>query len=286
MSTLPDYSDDARSPSARVDGVSDHRSLRVRVDGVRLSVEVRGAGAPLLLISGIGGHIRMWDPFLERLRGVRSIAFDLPGSGGSSTPRRPRSMAGLATIVEHMLDELGYEQVDLLGVSLGGGLAQQFARQAPDRVRRLVLAATGCGIGMMPGRPWSLGLMATPLRYYSRTYFELTAPMYLGGDKWKDRAFVREHGRMRLHRPPSVRGYYHQAFAAMTWTSLPWLHTLRHPSLVLSGDDDPIIPAINGRLLAHRIPNAHFHLVRRGGHLFLLDSPEKVAPLIEEFLGG
>jgi poly(3-hydroxyoctanoate) depolymerase len=268
------------------DEVEEDRSVSLRVDDVTLCADIRGTGPPLLLISGIGGHIRMWDPFLDRLGGVQSIAFDLPGSGNSTTPRRPKSMGGLARLVERMLDELGYDQVDVLGVSLGGGLAQQLAHQAPDRVRRLILAATGCGIGMVPGRPWSLSLMATPLRYYSRTYFELTAPIYLGGDKWKDRRFVREHGRTRLARPPSVTGYYHQAFAAMTWSSLPWLHTLAQPTLVLNGDDDPIIPAINGRLLAHRIPDARYHVIPRAGHLFLLDSPEKVVPLVRDFIAA
>jgi poly(3-hydroxyalkanoate) depolymerase len=263
--------------SAIQDRVDEPENVTVHVDGVKLCADVRGAGRPLLLINGIGGHIRMWDPFLETLEGVQSIAFDLPGSGGSSTPRRPRTMAGLAHLVEEMLDQLGYDRVDVLGVSLGGGLAQQLAHQSPQRVRRLILAATCCGIGMMPGHPWSLSLMATPLRYYSRPYFEFTAPFYLGRDKSRDRAFVREHARTRRTRPPSVTGYYHQAFAAMTWTSLPWLHTIKQPTLVLSGDDDSIIPAINGRLLAYRIPNARYHAVRRAGHLFLLDSPEKVA---------
>jgi poly(3-hydroxyoctanoate) depolymerase len=264
--------------------VQEQRGLKVHVDGVDICVDIRGAGLPLLLISGIGGHIRMWDPLLEELSGVQSITFDLLGSGGSSTPRRPRTMAGLARMVVGMLESLGYERVDVLGVSLGGGLAQQLARQAPDRVRRLVLAATCWGLGMVPGRPWALSLMATPLRYYSRTFFELTAPVYLGGEKWKDRNFVREHGRTRIARPPSLAGYYLQAFAAMTWTSLPWLHTLKQPTLVISGDDDPIVPPINGRLLANRIPGARHHLVRGGGHLFMLDSPEEVAPLISDFL--
>ncbi|HYB25044.1 MAG TPA: alpha/beta fold hydrolase [Solirubrobacteraceae bacterium] len=257
----------------------------IHVNGLRLKTIVRGQGRPLLLIGGIGANTEMCEPFARALTRTELVMFDLPGCGGSSTPRRPMSMAGLASVVEGILDELGYRQLDVLGVSMGGGLAQQLARQAPERVRRLVLVATGCGLGMVPGRPLAMGVMMSPLRYYSTPFFKLAAPFFLGGEKWKDREFVREHGAARRAKPPSVLGYYIQAMSAMTFSSLPWLHTLRHHTLVLSGDDDPIVPAANGALLARRIPNSRFHLIRGGGHLFILDSPHEVAPLVEDFLG-
>lgn len=263
---------------------SEDFNTTVVVGDFRIHVVVRGQGRPLLLIGGIGANVEMCEPFARALRQSRLIMFDLPGCGASSTPKRPVSFASLASIIEAMLDELGYDQVDVLGVSMGGGVAQQVARQAPDRVRRLVLVATGCGIGMVPGRPWAVAVLASPLRYYSATFFKLVAPIFLGGENWKDRNFVREHAAARRVKPPSVRGYYMQAFAGVTWSSLPWLHTLPHQTLVLSGDSDPIVPAINGSVLAHRIPNARYQVIRGGGHLFILDSPDEVASLVEEFL--
>jgi poly(3-hydroxyoctanoate) depolymerase len=259
-------------------------STTVEVKGHRLHVVVTGKGRPLLVIGGIGANVEMCGPFARELTQTRLILFDMPGCGKSTTPRRPIGMGGLASIIEGLLDELDYEQVDVLGVSMGGGLAQQLARQAPDRIRRLVLVATGCGAGMVPGRPWALGIMTTPLRYYSTPFFKLVAPIFLGGDKWKDRSFVQRHAAARRARPPSLVGYYMQALSALTFSSLPWLHTLPHQTLVLSGDDDPIVPAINGAVLAHRIPNARHHVIRGGGHLFILDSPDEVAPLVEDFL--
>jgi poly(3-hydroxyoctanoate) depolymerase len=259
-------------------------TAEVVVGGLRLNVIVEGEGQPLLVIGGIGANVEMCEPFARALEQVRLIMFDMPGCGASSTPARPMSFSGLASLIEGLLDELGYDRVDVLGVSMGGGLAQQLARQAPHRVRRLVLVATGCGIGMVPGRPWSVALLASPLRYYSPGFFKLVAPIFLGGEKWKDRSFVDEHAAARRVKPPSVRGYYLQALSGLTFSSLPWLHTLPHQTLVLSGDDDPIVPAINGAVLANRIPNARHRIIRGGGHLFILDSADEVAPLVEEFL--
>jgi len=89
----------------------------------------------------------------------------------------------------------------------------------------------------------------------------------------------------RFAAPPSYAGYFHQLFALAGWRSLPWLHRVRHRTLVLAGDDDPIVPIINGFILAWRIPRAHLHVIRRGGHLFLLEEPEESAAIIAEFLG-
>ena len=107
---------------------------------------------------GIGGNIEMWQPFERALdgSGIQTITFDAPGVGASTNWLRPRRMGALARTVDRLIGALGYEAVDVLGVSFGGALAQQLVRQFPDRVRRLVLAATAPGmpgIGGVPGRP-------------------------------------------------------------------------------------------------------------------------------------
>jgi poly(3-hydroxyalkanoate) depolymerase len=276
-----------RGPVAAGDGsrgavdVFDH----IRVGRHRLHVCLRGSGRPLLVIGGVGANIQMSRPILHALTGVRTVAFEVPGSGRSSTPLRPRTMAGLASITEGMLDALGLGEVDVMGMSFGGGLAQQLARQAPSRVRRLVLLATSCGLGSIPGPPWAVGALATPLRYYSKSHFEALAPLFMGA-KAKDKELVRDHARARRHSVPNPFGYYGQAFAALTWTSLPWLDRLTQPTLVISAKDDRIVPSVNGAILAARIPNARHHVVREGGHLFMLDAPDTVALLVLDFLAG
>ena len=81
-------------------------------------------------------------------------------------------------------------------------------------------------------------------------------------------------------------GYLGQLFAISGWTSLPWLGSLRQPTLVLAGDDDPIVPLVNGRILARCIPNARLHVVRGGGHLFLLEQPARMAAMVADYLKG
>jgi poly(3-hydroxyalkanoate) depolymerase len=256
----------------------------VDVGNVRLHVAIHKEGPPLLLIGGIGANMDMWAPFVDAMTGAQMILFDIPGTGSSYGPRRFRRFPTLATIVEGLLDSLGHDRVDVLGVSWGGGLAQQLAHQAPHRVRRLVLAATSWGFGSLPGRPLAMMFMATPARYYSQRFFRLAAPFMFGGEQWKNEHWTREHTAARTAHPPTLTGYYAHALAGMTWSSLPWVHTLRQPTLVLSGDDDPVVPALNGKCLAARIPNARFHMIRGGGHLFVLEKPHEVAAVVSRFL--
>ena len=250
---------------------------------MRLRVQVEGSGPPLLLIMGLGGNIEMWCPLVAALRGLQTIAYDAPGTGESSLPSHPMRIPGLARVAERLLDDLGYDEVDVLGVSFGGAVAQQLAFQSPGRVRRLVLAATGFGLGMLPGNPLALSILLTPLRYYSRRYLRLVAPYLYGGGARRP-ALLEQQTLARLHRRPSVRGYLLQMAAGTAWSSLPFLWRLPQPTLVMAGDDDPIVPLLNGRILARLIPDARLHVVRGGGHLFLLDRALESAGVIGDFL--
>jgi poly(3-hydroxyoctanoate) depolymerase len=260
----------------------------VDVDGVRLRTSVRGHGPPLLLITGLGANLDLVEPFERELtaRGMQAIAFDAPGVGLSTPYAWPRRMSGVARTVQRMLDALGYDRVDVLGVSLGGVVAQQFAHQAPRRVRRLVLAATGPGLGGVPGSPSVLLALATPRRYYQPDYYRSIAGRIYGGDARRDPDALLHGSIARFIERPSVRGYFGQLYAISGWTSMPWLRRLPQPTLVLAGDDDPIVPLINGRILARCIPEARLHVVPGGGHLFLLERPAQMAALVADFLGA
>ena len=254
--------------------------------GVRLRTSVRGTGPPLLLITGLGASLDLGVPFERELaaRGLQSVSFDAPGVGQSSPYRWPPRMPGIARTVERMLDVLGYDRVDVLGVSLGGVIAQQLAHQAPHRVRRLILAATGPGLGGVPGSPRVLLPLATPRRYYQPDYYRRIAGRVYGGAARRDPDALLHGSPARFIERPTLRGYLGQIYAITGWTSIPWLRTLHHPTLVLAGDDDPIVPLINGRILARCIPRARLQVIAGGGHLFLLERPAEMARLIAAFL--
>ena len=255
----------------------------VHVDGLDIKVAVRGQGRPLLLIMGLGGNMAMWEPLERQLvpAAFRTITFDAPGTGESTGWRLPRRMPAIARVVEHVLVALGEGHVDTLGVSLGGAIAQQLAHQAPHRVRKLVLAATTPGLGGVPASPSVLWKMSTPRRYQDPKYFRAVAGSLYGG---RSREINPSSAAGRFETPPTWAGYAHQLYAIQGWSSLPWLHRIRHRTLVMSGDDDPIIPLANGRLLAWRIPRAHLHVVHGGGHLFLLEEPTASASTVAQFL--
>jgi poly(3-hydroxyalkanoate) depolymerase len=257
----------------------------VEVDNLRIRIAILGEGTPLLLIMGLGGHHGLWRPLQDRLSDFETVAFAVPGAGYSSTPRSPLRLRQLARVVIHVLDALGYQQVDLMGVSYGGALAQEVTRRAPDRIRRLVLAATAYGIGSIPGNPLAMLKVVSPASHYSRALFTLQAPFVFGGQFRHDRDLARRAWASWHARPPSLVGYLSQLYGLVGWSSLWWLHSITQPTLVLSGDDDPLVPPINGKILAARIPNAQLQIIP-GGHFFLMERPDQVAHLVRDFLTG
>ena len=141
----------------------------VAFKGLKLFVREQGDGRPLLLINGLGGNTQMWRVAQRRLsKTARTIAFDAPGTGRSRLSPVPLPLPILARAIGRMLDELGHDRVDVAGYSLGGVVAQQFARTLPERVRRMALVGTACGWGMAPPEPEPLALITSPLRYFSK----------------------------------------------------------------------------------------------------------------------
>jgi poly(3-hydroxyalkanoate) depolymerase len=258
------------------------------VRGRVLRVDVRPgdpASPPLLLCNGIGASLEVLQPFVDALHRRREvIRFDLPGVGGSPLPVLPYHLVTLPALLAGLLDRLGHRRADVLGISWGGGLAQQFALRRPGRVRRLVLVATGTGAVMVPGRPRVLRHMLTPRRHRDPRYAMSIAGEIYGGSMRSTPARAAE----LLHpsgRTGPDRGYYYQLLAGAGWTSLPLLPLLRRPVLVLTGDDDPLIPLVNGHIMHRLIAGSELH-VYRGGHLDLIAEPHRLAPVIERFLGA
>jgi poly(3-hydroxyalkanoate) depolymerase len=236
---------------------------------------------PLLLFNGIGANWELAEPFLEALTDTTAIIFDLPGVGGSPLPALPYRPSGIARLSVRLIADLGYDRVDVAGVSWGGGMAQQFAHQYPAICRRLVLAATSPGAIMVPGHPSAVLKLATPRRYWDKDYMRRSAPDIYGGAFRKDPSLIGRHADAMSG--ARGLGYLYQLLAMVGWSSLPWLWTLRQPTLILMGRDDPLVPITNGRILARLIPNAQLEMID-DGHLFMVTQPQETATRIEKFL--
>ena len=266
------------------------REPQVEVLEVGRRLEVRhwpGAPGrtPLLLCSGIGSSSDLFDLLVEHLDPDRPlIAVNPPGLGNSPAPKAPYIMHTLARSLRMVVDHVGYDRTDVLGISWGGALAQQFAFQNPRRCRRVVLVATSTGWLCVPPSLRTLARMATPKRHRNPAYARRIAGDIYGGTARQDPEGIVD----LLHSAPSatpVRSYLYQLGAGTGWTSLPALRMVRQPCLVLAGDDDPIIRASNAKIMAAALPNGRLHLYR-GGHLALLSEAAELAPVIESFLDG
>ena len=250
----------------------------------RLRVAVwpgRPGGVPLLLFNGIGASLEMLVPLAEMLDGIETITFDVPGVGQSPGPWLPYRLWMLARLAARLLDELGIDRVDVLGVSWGGTLAQQFALQNPRRCRRLVLAATAQGALMLPGSPSVLRHFVTPRRHNDPALRLRIAGSIYGGRARTDPELMRSLD--QFIKPASRYAYLLQQIAVAGWTSVPWLPLLRQQTLILAGSDDPVIPLVNARVMAALIRNSRLH-VFDDGHLFVLSQPDETARVLREFL--
>ena len=259
----------------------------VSAEGFRVRVRSQGEGRPLLLINGLGAHLGAWSPLLAELKGFEVISFDAPGTGHSQTPSRPYTISRIAAVASAVLDACGHASADVLGYSLGGAVAQRLAFQAPDRVRRLVLVSSSCGAGGVPGSLRALLAVMTPARHYVKTGHRVAMKMVDLAPAEKDSTVAVAQSR-NWHRdaPPSVLGYALQMGAFSTFNSLPWLHRVEHPTLVLSGADDHIMPMANSALLAAYLPNARLRTFDRWGHYLLQDATSGAGATVADFLSA
>ena len=233
---------------------------------------------PMLFFNGIGANIEAMAPLPEALADRDFITFDMPGVGESPDPVIPYNAILMARIAAQILDKYELPVVDVMGVSWGGAMAQQFALQYGDRVRKLILAATTAGMLMMPGNPKALVKMADPRRYMDADFMRKHFSTLYGGSGEGSEGHI---GRIK---PPSKTGYFYQLLAMLGWTSAPFLPFMKKQTLIIIGDDDQIVVPVNGEFLHMLIPNSKLVTINGGGHLFMLSHREETIAALREFL--
>lgn len=257
-------------------------TMQVGNHTVRVGLRPSNNGRPpLLIFNGIGANIELLEPFVKAMGDAGIITFDIPGVGHSAMPNGPYRLRSMALLAAEIVSALGYEQVDVIGVSWGGVLAQEFARRHTKVCQRLILAATTTGVVMVPGRFRALLGMATPRRYIDSDYLRRSIGHIYGGIFRTRPELASEL--LRHVRWQSPQGYYLQLLALAGWTSVHWLHRLPQPTLVMSGDDDPITRPLNAKLQFALLRDAQFWRIDCG-HLFLLTRADESAAAIRKFL--
>ncbi|MEM6727369.1 MAG: poly(3-hydroxyalkanoate) depolymerase [Pseudomonadota bacterium] len=235
----------------------------------------------LLVFNGIGASLDAVRPVAGYFERTRILIFDVPGVGGSPTPLIPYRFAWLSRMSARLLDALGIDKVDVLGVSWGGAAAQQFVYDNQDRCLSLTLCATSAGLVMVPGNINVIRKMATPKRFLDPEHMKNIGPDIYGGQLRMNRELLNMHAASL--KAGDARGYFYQVLCGAGWTSWLWLPQIRIPVLLLMGADDPLIPIINGHILMNRLPDARM-VVMDCGHLFILSKPGETAHRVEAFI--
>jgi 3-oxoadipate enol-lactonase len=250
---------------------------------VRLAWEEHGAGAPVLLVHGLGYTRQGWGPLRDLLaRSYRVLSYDNRGIGESEIPPGPYTVAELADDAVDVLDAAGAERAHVIGASLGGMVAQLLAAEQPERVERLVLVGTTPGgAGGYPLPQQTLVLMteaaSLPPEVALRRFVEnALAP----GSPLVDEVFA-----YRQQHPPDPAGWAAQAAAGVAWDADGRLGRIAAPTLVVAGTADAVVDPRNAQLLADAIPGAKLELIDGAGHLPFWERAEEFAALVERFLG-
>jgi len=237
---------------------------------------------PMLIFNGVGQNLETMQPLVDALPDMPIIIYDVPGIGLSEAPSYPWRFSQHAKLAAQLVCHLGYQKINVLGVSWGGGLAQQFAKQFPTMCKKLVLVSTMPGNIFIPGNPLAYLAMASPLRLHNKTFMRKVAGIIYGGDVRNNQGVVQQLTALRKA-PPSQKSYAFQVSALYGWSSLCFLSQLQQPTLILHGEDDPLIPAANAKLMARLINNSQLELFDCG-HLMVLTRINKIAPLIRSFV--
>jgi pimeloyl-ACP methyl ester carboxylesterase len=252
---------------------------------VRCYYELIGSGEPVLLIPGLGGNCRIWDPITPVLAEHFSlILIDNRGLGRSRARRKPKTLADYSTDIVELLDELQLDRAHVLGLSLGGIIAQRFAIDHPSRVDRLVLVS--CADKFSAYLLRITALLGHSLRRFPRKVFvemmELlcTAPLYLDANAEQIDREVDE--RCRSGVPARAIGAQLRALLRSEIADADY--RIGAPTLVVAGEHDALIPNCYARLMAGKIPGSRFVLIPGAGHNPMSEKPEAVLPLITRFL--
>lgn len=259
---------------------------KARIEGVELYYEIHGSGFPLVLIRGLGSNADHWysqvPPFSLRFR---LVIFDNRGIGRSGKPDVRYTIPMMADDTAGLMDALGISKAHILGLSMGGMIAQEFALRYPQMVGGLVLACTHCG-GDAAVRPSGICSTFNDLMFSGTQEAVKKAQTCVYAEQTLTEVpeIIQKNREVSQKFPPDTEVLIRQLEAIEhhdTWERLPLIHA---PTLVLAGKEDALIPPENSRILAERIPGARLQIIEGGGHLFLVEQEDVFNRTVLDFL--
>lgn len=256
------------------------------VNGISLYYETRGFGPPVLLISGLRADGHFWLHQTPALAGrFQVIRPDNRGAGRSDKPDLPYTLAMMAADLRGLLDVLAIPSAHVVGASMGGFIAQEFALAYPERVRGLVLCCTSFGgPEAIPIPPETLQVLASQTGDPAQDLRAFLAVQFATDYPQRHPEEIDAYVAWRVAHPQPLFAYQRQLAAASAHDTADRLGRLRCPVLILHGAEDRVVPAGNAELLAARIPGARLHIFPRAGHLFLWECAEEANREIAAFL--
>jgi (E)-2-((N-methylformamido)methylene)succinate hydrolase len=246
-----------------------------------------GAGAPLVLIHGVGIDLEIWEPLVPRLQpGRRLIRYDMRGHGLSARPPGPYRLEDFVDQLDRLASALGLDRFDLAGFSMGGMVAEAFAARFPARLRRLALLHT------VHDRS-AAERAAIAARLAQVEAGDLESSLGAALERWLTPGFRAAHPdavaaieyRMRSNDPAAYLASY-RVFATADAEVVAVIDRIRCPTLVLTGEHDLGSTPAMARALAARLPAATLAILPRLRHLSLLEAPDEVAGHLDRFFAA
>ncbi|HYK63704.1 MAG TPA: alpha/beta fold hydrolase [Patescibacteria group bacterium] len=260
---------------------------RARINGVEMAYALKGNGAPLVMIHGAQGDQTMFaDLSAAFVTSFRVLTFDQRGSGLSEKPDFDYSMPMLADDTAGLMEHVGLGAAHVIGVSMGGMIAQELAIRHPRKVRSLVLGCTSAGGARAirdDGNAFAGAYSLTPMPPEERGRL-LAQAVFSKGHLERHPEIIAARIEARRNRPLDTAALSHRMAALETHDTYDRLPQIACPTLVITGRDDALIPWQNSRLIAERIPVAQLEVLDPAGHCFWLERPEDSRAGIMQFL--
>ena len=262
-------------------------------DGLKLRYEVRGNGAPVALIMGFSGSGRAWsERFLSMMeKQFKLVVMDNRGTGESDKPDVAWTLRDMADDVAAVLDHAKLPKTHIYGISMGGMIAQEYTLAYPNRVDRLVLGCTNCGMShSIPGKPEDVAKLMpqpgmSPTEAAKAAFSVACGKAFVASEAGQK--FIDEQLEDAAKYPITPQHTFMRQFGAISgFDSYARLGEIKKPTLVIHGDDDAILPVQNADVLAGAIAGSRKHILKGIGHMFFWEAPQETVKVSSEFLAG